>query len=75
MSSCLWTGNICLEIEGNDDSRESTCNVGDTGLIPGQEDSLGESMATHSVFLARESPCTEEPGGLQPMGSQRVGHN
>ena len=50
-------------------------NVGDMGLIPGQEDSLGESMATHSVFLARESPCTEEPGGLQPMGSQRVGHN
>ena len=31
-------------------------------------------MSTHSVFLPRESPWTEEPGGLQSMGSQRVGH-
>ena len=32
-------------------------------------------MATHSSILAREIPWTEEPGELQPMGSQRVGHN
>ena len=32
-------------------------------------------MATTLVFLPGESPCTEEPGGLQSMGSQRVGHN
>ena len=32
-------------------------------------------MATHSSILAWEIPCTEEPGGLQPMGLQRVGHN
>ena len=75
MSSCLWTGDICLEIEGNDDSKEPTCNVGDVGLIPGQEDSLEESMATHSSILTWRIPWTEEPCRLQPMGSQRVGHN
>ena len=32
-------------------------------------------MATHSSILAWEIPWTEEPGGLQSMGSQRVGHN
>ena len=37
------------------------------------EDSLGKEMATHSSILAWEIPWTEEPGGLQSMGSQRVG--
>ena len=37
-----------------------------------QEDSLEEGMATHSSFLAWRVPRTEEPGGLQPMGLQRV---
>ena len=37
--------------------------------------SLEKGMATHSSILAWEIPWTEEPGGLQPMGSQRVGHN
>ena len=32
-------------------------------------------MATHSSILARRIPWTEEPGGLQSMGSQRVGHD
>ena len=32
-------------------------------------------MATHSSILAWKIPWTEEPGGLQPTGSQRVGHN
>ena len=41
----------------------------------GQEDPLEKEMATHSGFLAWEIPWTEEPGGLQSMGSQRVGHN
>ena len=34
-----------------------------------------EGMATHSSILARKIPRTEEPGGLQSIGSQRVGHN
>ena len=41
----------------------------------GQEDPLGKGMATHSGILAWRIPWTEEPGGLQSMGSQRVGHN
>ena len=41
----------------------------------GQEDPLEEEMATHSRLLAWRIPWTEEPGGLQPIGSQRVGHN
>ena len=39
------------------------------------EDLLQEEMATHSSILAWRIPQTEEPGGLQSMGSQRVGHN
>ena len=41
----------------------------------GQEDPLEEEMATHSGILAWEIPWTEEPGGLQSMGSQRAGHD
>ena len=41
----------------------------------GQEDSLEEGVATHSSILAWRIPRTEEPGGLQSMGSQRVGHD
>ena len=38
----------------------------------GQEDPLEKEMATHSNIFAWEIPRTEEPGGLQSMGSQRV---
>ena len=41
----------------------------------GQEDPLEEEMATHSSIPAWRIPWTEEPGGLQSMGSQRVGHD
>ena len=41
----------------------------------GWEDSLEKGMATHSSILAEESPWTEEPGRLQSMGLQRVGHD
>ena len=41
----------------------------------GWEDPLEEGMATHSCILAWRTPLTEEPGGLQSMGSQRVGHD
>ena len=95
--------------------KESACNAGDPGSIPGPgrspgeglgcplqyswtslvaqmlknppamretkvqslswNDPLEEDMATHLVFLPGESPCTEVPGGLQSMGSQRVRHD
>ena len=41
----------------------------------GWEDPLEKEMATHSSILTWRIPWTEEPGGLQSMGSQRVGHN
>ena len=39
------------------------------------KDLLVEEMATHSSLLAWDSPWTEDPGGLQSMGSQRVGQD
>ena len=40
----------------------------------GQEDPLEKGMATYYSIVAWKIPWTEEPGGLQSMGSQRVGH-
>ena len=41
----------------------------------GWEDDLEKEMTTHSSILAWKTPWTEEPGRLQPMGSQRVGYD
>ena len=41
----------------------------------GQEEPLEKGMATYSSVLALRIPWTEEPGGLQSTGSQRIGHN
>ena len=41
----------------------------------GGEDALEEEMATHSSILVRKIPWTEEPGGLESTGLQRLGHN
>ena len=41
----------------------------------GQEDVLEEGIATRSIILGWRIPWTEEPGGLQSMESQKVGHN
>ena len=49
--------------------KQSFCSAGDPGSIPGQEDPLEEGMATHSTVLAWRIPWTEEPAGLQSMGS------
>ena len=46
--------------------------VGDMHSIPGSGRSLEEGLATYPSILAWRSPWTEEPGGLQSMGSQRV---
>ena len=60
---------------GGSDGKASTCNVGDLGLTSGSGRSPGKETATHSSILAWEIPRTEEPGGLQSMGLQRVGHD
>ena len=64
-----------MGIPGASDSKESICNAGDQGLIPGREDPLEKEMATHSSVLACRIPWTEEPGELQSMQSQRIGHD
>ena len=50
-------------------------NAEDMGLIPGSGRSPGGRNGNHSSILAWEIPWTEESGGLQSMGSQRVRHN
>ena len=56
----------------------SACNEGnteDTSSIPGSGRFLEMGKDTHSSILAWRTPWTEEPGGLQSIGSHRVGHN
>ena len=57
------------------DSKESACNAEDKGSIPGSGRSPGGGMATHSSILAWRIPWTEEPGGRQSTGLQRLGHD
>ena len=52
--------------------KNTPANAGDT---IDWEDPLEKEMATHSSILAWRIPWTEEPGGLQPIGLQRVRHN
>ena len=56
---------------GGSDGKASAYHVGDLG----QRDLLEKAMAPHSSTLAWKIPWMEEPGGLQSMGSQRVGHD
>ena len=77
------SGSLCLVLylwlqgfPGGSDSKESAFNVEDPALIPEfQEDPLEKGVVTHSSVFAWRIPWTEEPGGLQSMGSQRVGYN
>ena len=52
------------------DSKESACNAGDLGSIPGLERSLGEVNGNPLSILAQRIPSIEEPGGQQSMGLQ-----
>ena len=56
------------------DGKESACNAGDLGSILGSRRSPGEGNDNPLSILAWRIPWTEEPSGLQSMGSQRVGH-
>ena len=65
------------DFPGGSDGKESACKAGNLTSIPGLgwEDALEQEMATHPCILAWEIPWTEEPGRLQSMGPQRLGHN
>ena len=67
---------VFLGFPGGSHGKESACNAGDLGSIPG----LGKipwkrARQPIPVFLPGESPRTEKPGGLQSMGLQRVGYD
>ena len=55
---------VFLGFPGGSDSKESACNVGDLGSIPGLRDPLEKGTATHTSILAWRIPWTEKPGGL-----------
>ena len=57
---------------GGSVSKESTCNEGDLGLIPGLGRSPGGRQATRSSILAWRIPMAEEPDGLQSMGHKEL---
>ena len=57
------------------DGKAPVYNAGDPGLIPGSGRSPGEGNGNPLQYYRLENPMDGEPGGLQSMGSQRVGHN
>ena len=66
-----------LGFPAGSDGKESTCNVGDLGSIPGlgRSPGGGHGILLQYSCLDGESPWTKEPGRLQSTGSQRVGHD
>ena len=64
-----------MDFPGSSAGKESACNEGDPGPIPGLGRSPGGCMVTHSSILAWIIPWTEEPGRLHSTESQRVGHS
>ena len=69
-----WSDLAAAAAASGSDGKESACNAGNLGSIPGREDPLERGMATHSSVLFWRIPWTEEPGRLQSMVSQRGGH-
>ena len=65
---------IQMDFPGGSQGKASTYNAADCVQSLGQEDLLENEMATHSSTLAWKIPWMVEPGRLQSMGSQRVGH-
>ena len=63
-------------LPGGSDGKESTCNAGDLGLTLGSGRSSGEGKGNPLQYSCLGNPMDrEEPGGLQSLGSQRVGHD
>ena len=60
---------------GGSVGKKSTCNAGDPGTVPGLGRSPGEGNGNYSSILAWRIPWTEEPGGLQSIQLQGVGHD
>ena len=65
---CVYSAVVTQELPCSSGSKESACDAGDTGSVPGSGRSLGKGMATHSSILAWIIPRTEEPRGCSPWG-------
>ena len=77
-ANLYWASTICRASQVALVVKNPPANAGDlrvVGLIPGPGRSPEEGTATRSSILAWGIPWTEEPGGLQSMGSQRGGHD
>ena len=71
----LAFSNVSMDFPGGSDGKGSTYNAGDPGSIPGTGRSPREGNGNPLHYPCLENLMTEEPGGLQSMGLQRVGHN
>ena len=80
LSNFHFISGSCPGFPGGSDDKESACSVGDLGLITGFDPWVGiipwrRPWQPSPTFLPGESPWTEEHGGLQSMGSQRIEHD
>ena len=64
-----------MSFPGGSNSKESACDVGDLGSIPGSGRSSGKGNGNPLSIFAWRILWTEEPGRIQPIGSHRVGHD
>ena len=70
-----WAVNDKMGFAGGSVVKNLPANTGDVGSILGSRRCPEEEIATYSSTLAWKRPWTEEPSGLQSIGSQRVGHD
>ena len=66
---------MALGIPDDSDGKQSACSIGDPGSIPGSGISPGEGNGTPLQYSCLENSMDRGARGLQPMGSQRVGHD
>ena len=73
--SVLHIDTVDMDFSGDAVMKNPPANAGGASLVPGSGRSPGEGVARHSLILAWRILWTVEPGGLQSIGSKRVGHD
>ena len=68
----IWDCPTCKIFPDGSDGKESACNAGDLGLIPGSGDTLEKEMMTHSSILARESHGQRSLVGYSSLGHKEL---
>ena len=74
LPSLYFFNNYLLGFPGGSNGKESVCNAGDLGSIPGSGRSSGEGNGYALQYSCLENPWTEQSVRLQSMGSQRIGN-